>query len=438
MLNSKMLGLRNKLSPETEYELNLFYLFYYFFSFSSSGDFKNLERKIGSLMPTFKDKIYGRYIRFLICFFRVRKSVFYINVGGAFSALEKDKKENRVSRIVSAMLGVNVHERIALKGFFDEEDIFEYLERFRCDSILNIWEDFKGDQFLRAKVSNISNNIDELIRRLGVRAVVAVDVSDPIALFFLARAQKCGVKIVTVPHGYIQDYSQLYAYAHLSDFYFAWSNSEAERINNYGVNVEACYSGCPTYSQKYVEEFSASWKVHRNARVGRTVGFFANPLWASVDRNTVCAFLGNLSNHLESNGIEFFVKLHQRDEVQKMKSLLLGENVEVRFGKAEDMLLNLDLALGFQTTVLYQAKILGVRSCQICLESDPEKVFSFDGVEVVSGSVDELGRCFKEICFDAPAVPDFSNEGFDVEHLDRLLASILLRAETTADVGALH
>jgi hypothetical protein len=241
---------------------------------------------------------------------------------------------------------------------------------------------------------------------------------------------------VTVPHGYIQDYSQLYAYAHLSDFYFSWSDSEAERINNFGVNVEAFYAGCPTYSQKYVEEFSANWNGRRNARVGRVVGFFANPLWGNLGRSNICSFLAVLSNFLKSNGIGFFVKLHQRDELDKMESLLLEQGVEVRNGKAEDMLLDLDLVLGFQTTVLYQAKILGVRSCQICLESDPEEVFTFDGVEVVSGEADELGRYFKEILCDGADVPVFSNEGFNVEHLDRLLSSILMHAETTGNSGA--
>lgn len=156
-----------------------------------------------------------------------------------------------------------------------------------------------------------------------------------------------------------------------------------------GGGIETRYFGCPVYSKDDVVQFREDWLVNSRKRGFKRVVFFCNPISLAKNEQDYKDFIVWLNGFLKERGIEFQIKLHQRDALDEMERYFKDCEVDVVYGPAEQILLGADLVLGYQTTVLYQAATLNLPALQLLL--DGQFSFKFDFVDQVSADKAVVG-----------------------------------------------
>ncbi|MGE8502070.1 MAG: hypothetical protein ACN6P1_07520 [Pseudomonas sp.] len=379
MSNQNMLALIERLNVAPA-DIRLFYIYYRHLRFLFSSDQGLKVHSMKGLVVGKFDLCYSFYVDFILLLKGGCSPDVNLNADAKrFSYFEDGMGVKRLFRLV---FGQEILFRRYLKGLVGRGRIYDAVHHHGCKNLSDFWLGLSQNSQLKAEVEKVADKLVFAFGRMKVRRVFVVDFSDSLNLLALYAARLSGSKVVTIPHGYIQSFSELYSYGHLSDVYICWSLTEAQRIQDLlGNKVEARYFGCPKYAQEYVSEFSEAWSFEASKRSVKRVVLFCNPIVGKESEVEFKNCIIGLNNFLTDHGVRLDIKLHQRDAIGQMIGFLQGNGVSVVGGAVEEILMHTDLALGFQTTVLSQAAVLNVPSLQLVL--DNEVCFKFDLVEQV-------------------------------------------------------
>ncbi|MCQ4240363.1 hypothetical protein [Stutzerimonas stutzeri] len=375
MKDQNILNLQEKLMVKAD-EAELFYFYYCYLRLLFNDDLALNEYVLANARVERKDVIYSYYLDILRWALRPKFPVINLNCCTKFAFLES-KIESKFSKTLKFIFMRKVNFTRYFKGLAERKGLFAVVLHKNYADVFSLWSEIKKDIKTTQGLKAFVKSAHALFDAVGLRELYVTDYSDSIYACLASIAKRDGIDVTTIPHGYIQNFSELYTYGLVSTKYICWSESEASKISAMLKHVKPFYFGCPIYSKDYVAGFNKRWLVRKAGRVDTKVVFFSNPLSDKEDKEKDIILF--LYSFFKSRGIVFQLKLHPWDvDNEKISRFFLENHVEMIDGVVADIIESVDLVLGFQSTVLYEAAVLGVRAVQVT--TSKEEVFRFDYV----------------------------------------------------------
>lgn len=375
MKDQNILNLQEKLLVKAD-EAELFYFYYCYLRLLFNNNSTLNEYVLANARVGKKDVIYSYYLDILRWAFRPEFPVINLNCCTKFAFLE-NKIESKLSKTLKLLFMRKVNFTRYFKGVAERKGLFAVVLHKDYADVFALWTAIKKDLKTTRGLKAFVKSAHTLFDAVGLRELYVTDYSDSIYACLASIAKRGGIDVTTIPHGYIQNFSELYTYGLVSTKYICWSESEVLKISAMLKQVKAFYFGCPLYSKDYVAGFNKRWLFRKAGRVDTKVVFFSNPLGDKEDKDKDIILF--LYGFFKSRGIIFQLKLHPWDvDNEKISRFFLEHHVEMVDGVVADIIESADLVLGFQSTVLYEAAVLGVSAVQIITST--EDVFRFDYV----------------------------------------------------------
>jgi hypothetical protein len=375
-----------------DYPLSFIYLFFYLVALESQ-DKQVIEKRIEQLKSyTLFSYIYRIIFKYFLRFFLKKNLDINVNLGKFQESCTGNKTQNKLSKLLELLFVNHIRVLDILSG---SKKLKKILNRF------NLVEFINNEKLLFETLEAILKKEERYLKQYfkNINSLLFCDYGNENLIFFLNSLHSGAKHVVCVPHAYFHEFNHIYDFGQFCTGYICWSKNESKAIKDIFSEIETYEFGCPIYSKSYQKEFYLSRNIIKKSQLLILDPLF-NPVYNSQEVlvNKMDAIKW-IKEQADKNGVKFRVKIHRRDYISEVIEFMNMVNVEIANGDLIDLLRETETIIGFGSTVLYEAKVLGLNSFHISMggltDGNYEGVPSMNIGEFKSLYLDIISGIFK-------------------------------------------
>jgi len=359
----------------------LAYLFLYLLNLTISMFDRSDKGKI-LVSPSIFDRfeVLGRELKdkYNICLPLTKKRVRYILRAKAKCLVEIDKiAYSGESQKLLPETASSVGKFIDDSSSFNRKILFNKLDSL--EKILNVKIDKLSRLFINKKIKLYVSAFDQIYDDT----------------FNLLACQRAGIKTKCIAHafltGNIKDEPKSNCLPVMADKLYVWSQEDYDSLEGYEEPGKIEIGGYPKFAKEYIE------KMIKKYPEKKIITFFSglayDEEWIKQDIIIRRKLFNKLKEISEDRGYEIYVRYHGKDEKINRKNeedLIKECHIKISRNSLIKDLLQSEISLGFDTSCLYEAKVLGRKSFCLFTHTKYDKMYFLKNIEYID--VDDLPK----------------------------------------------
>jgi len=254
------------------------------------------------------------------------------------------------------------------------------------------------------------NRLAEILKKEKVRLYVCVfdQVYDDI--FNILACQKAGIKTKCMAHaflaGSIEYEPKTNCLPVFADKLYLWSQEDYDLLSGYENMEKIEVGGYPKFSKGFLEEKIKEYPEKKI--ITFFSGYRYSNDWMGAEAPVRVKLFSVLKGIAEEKGYKIYIRYQGKDEeeLRSEKELLRDSHIKISRNSFIKDILQSEIALGFDTSCLYEAKILGKKSYTLYTHTKYDQIFFMKNIEYIDPEgihkklEDESGKPQYSLLFD--------------------------------------
>lgn len=221
--------------------------------------------------------------------------------------------------------------------------------------------------------------------------------------FNILACQRAGIKTKCIAHSFlagdIKKTSKVDCLPVLADNLYVWSQESYDSLNGYEEMGKIRIGGYPKFSKEYIKKMIKKYpekKIITFFSIS-TFDFDFDKKWIEQDLRIRKKIFNKLKEIKENKGYEIYIRYHgayEENMRKKEKGLLRKCHIKISRNSFIKDVLQSEINLGFGTSCIYEAKILGKKSFNLFTHTKYDKMFFMKNIEYID--IDDIERKLEE------------------------------------------
>lgn len=218
-------------------------------------------------------------------------------------------------------------------------------------------------------------------------------------IFNILACQRAGIKTKCIAHAFlagdIKDEPKTNCLPVLADKLYVWSQEDYDSLKGYEEMEKIKIGGYPKFSKEYIEKMIK--KYPEKKIITLFSGFTFDKEWIEQDLRIRRKLFNKLKEINENKGYETYVRYHgkyEKDMRKNERDLLKKCHIKISRNSLIKDLLQSEISLGFDTSCLYEAKVLGKKSFALFTHTKYDRLFFMKNIEYID--IDDIKKKLEE------------------------------------------
>jgi len=220
-------------------------------------------------------------------------------------------------------------------------------------------------------------------------------------IFNILACQKAGIKTKCIAHaslaGNIKDDPKTNCLPVLADKFYVWSKEDYDSLEGYEEMEKITIGRYPKFDKEYIKKMIKKYPQKKIITFFSTSMFNFDKKWEEEDLKIRKRIFNKLKQINENKGYKTYVRYHGKYEKKNRKNergLLKKCHIKISRNSFIKDVLQSEISLGFSTSCLYEAKILGKKSFNLLTYTKYDKMFFMKNIEYIDS--DDIERKLEE------------------------------------------
>jgi len=263
-------------------------------------------------------------------------------------------------------------------------------------------------RILFQKLDVLENILNEEITKLSKifkdkRIRLYISVFDQVYddTFNILACQRAGIKTKCIAHAFfagdIKDETKTNCLPVLADKLFLWSQEDYDSLKGYEEMEKIRIGGYPKFNKEYIKKMIKKYPQKKIITFFSTSMFDFDKKWMKEELRIRKKIFNKLKEINENKGYEIYIRYHGKYEKnirKNEKGLLKKCHIKISRNPFIKDVLQSEINLGFGTSCIYEAKILGKKSFNLFTHTKYDKTFFMKNIEYID--VDDIERKLQE------------------------------------------
>jgi len=217
--------------------------------------------------------------------------------------------------------------------------------------------------------------------------------------FNILACQKAEIKTKCIVHSFlagdIKKISKADCLPVLADNLYVWSQESYDSLNGYEEMGKIRIGGYPKFSKEYIKKMIKKYPQKKIITFFSTSNFDKKRI--EQDLRIRKKLFNKLKEIKENKGYEIYIRYHgayDKNMRKKEKGLLKKCHIKISKNSFIKDILQSEINLGFGTSCIYEAKILGKKSFNLFAHTKHDKTFFMKNIEYID--IDDIERKLEE------------------------------------------
>lgn len=205
--------------------------------------------------------------------------------------------------------------------------------------------------------------------------------------FNIVACQKVGIKTKCIAHaflaGSIEKEPKTNCLPVLADKLYVWSQEDYDLLKGYEKIEKIEIGGYPKFTKGYIEEKKKEYLEKKI--ITFFSGYRFSDEWLKIEAPIRKKLFSILKEIAEEQGYEICIRYQGRDEeTVRGEKKLLGEcHIKISRNPFLKDILQSEISLGFDTSCLYEAKIMGKKAYTLFTHTEYDEIFFMKNIEYI-------------------------------------------------------
>lgn len=314
---------------------------------------------------------------------------------------EQLKNKYNISSILNKKFAIQLLKS-GVKDFIDTDKITYNLKLQKLLPEITVFisqyidnSDDSNKKILFQKLDILENILSEEINKLGQifvnkKVKLYLSVFDQVYddIFNILACQKVGIKTKCIAHaflnGSIENEPKTNCLPVLADKFYVWSQEDYDSLIGYEEMEKIEIGGYPKFTKEYIEEKKKEYPEKKI--ITFFSGYRFSDEWLRIEAPIRKKLFDVLKEIVEREKYEVYVRYQGKDEekIRKEEKKMLEEyHIKVSRNPFLKDVLQSEISLGFDTSCLYEAKIMGKRAYTLSTHTKYDEMFFMKNIEYI-------------------------------------------------------
>ena len=218
-------------------------------------------------------------------------------------------------------------------------------------------------------------------------------------IFNILACQKAGIRTKCIAHAFlpggIEYEPKTNCLPVFADKLYVWSQEDYDLLKGYEEMEKIEIGGYPKYTKEYIEKKKKQYPEKKI--ITFFSGYRISEEWMKIEKPIRKRLFSLFKEIAEKQGYEIYIRYQNKEEPkirEHEKELLKKCHIKVSRNPFIKDILQSEITLAFDTSCLYEAKILGKKAYTLFTHTEYDKIFFMKNIEYID--VDDIKKKIEE------------------------------------------